>query len=66
STSMQTRGEGIGNVGIGEYTMRVMIFTPVAILAWFPMVNDFQTRLLFNQTFSRGLLTQRILTGGKR
>ncbi|GKC14069.1 hypothetical protein Tco_1010851 [Tanacetum coccineum] len=38
-----------------EYLMGVMIFTPVAILAWFPIVYDFQTSLLFNQAFSRGL-----------
>ncbi|XP_024996766.1 callose synthase 5-like [Cynara cardunculus var. scolymus] len=49
-----------------EYLMGVMIFTPVAILAWFPMVYDFQTRLLFNQAFSRGLQIQRILAGGKK
>nr|GEU44760.1 callose synthase 5 [Tanacetum cinerariifolium] len=49
-----------------EYMMGVMIFTPVAILAWFPMVYDFQTRLLFNQAFSRGLQIQRILAGGKK
>ncbi|KAK9049637.1 hypothetical protein SSX86_031393 [Deinandra increscens subsp. villosa] len=49
-----------------EYIMGVMIFTPVAILAWFPMVYDFQTRLLFNQAFSRGLQIQRILAGGKK
>ncbi|KAI3669007.1 hypothetical protein L6452_40226 [Arctium lappa] len=49
-----------------EYMMGVMIFAPVAILAWFPMVSDFQTRLLFNQAFSRGLQIQRILAGGKK
>nr|GFC44978.1 callose synthase 5 [Tanacetum cinerariifolium] len=38
----------------------------VAILAWFPMVYDFQTRLLFNQAFSRGLQIQRILAGGSK
>ncbi|KAI3491991.1 hypothetical protein L1887_43628 [Cichorium endivia] len=49
-----------------EYIMGVMIFGPVAILAWFPMVYDFQTRLLFNQAFSRGLQIQRILAGGRK
>ncbi|KHN31144.1 Callose synthase 5 [Glycine soja] len=39
---------------------------PVAILAWFPFVSEFQTRLLFNQAFSRGLQIQRILAGGKK
>ncbi|GAU38073.1 hypothetical protein TSUD_318670 [Trifolium subterraneum] len=49
-----------------EYLMAVLIFAPVAILAWFPFVSEFQTRLLFNQAFSRGLQIQRILAGGKK
>lgn len=49
-----------------EYMMGVFIFAPVAILAWFPFVSEFQTRLLFNQAFSRGLQIQRILAGGKK
>ncbi|KAH1255395.1 putative callose synthase 6 [Glycine max] len=49
-----------------EYLMGVVIFAPVAILAWFPFVSEFQTRLLFNQAFSRGLQIQRILAGGKK
>ncbi|KAK7282334.1 hypothetical protein RIF29_11015 [Crotalaria pallida] len=49
-----------------EYLMGVIIFSPVAILAWFPFVSEFQTRLLFNQAFSRGLQIQRILAGGKK
>ncbi|KAL3617345.1 Callose synthase 5 [Castilleja foliolosa] len=49
-----------------EYLMGFSIFTPVAILAWFPFVSEFQTRLLFNQAFSRGLQIQRILSGGKK
>ncbi|XP_011649402.2 callose synthase 5 [Cucumis sativus] len=48
-----------------EYMMGVVIFAPVAMLAWFPFVSEFQTRLLFNQAFSRGLQIQRILAGGK-
>ncbi|XP_047333788.1 callose synthase 5-like [Impatiens glandulifera] len=43
-----------------------MIFVPVAVLAWFPFVSEFQTRLLFNQAFSRGLQIQRILSGSKK
>ncbi|XP_028118241.1 uncharacterized protein LOC114315832 [Camellia sinensis] len=35
-------------------------------VAWFPLVTEFQTRLLFNQAFSRGLQIQRILAGGKK
>lgn len=49
-----------------EYMMGLSIFAPVAILAWFPFVSEFQTRLLFNQAFSRGLQIQRILAGGKK
>jgi len=49
-----------------EYVMGLVIFTPVAVLAWFPFVSEFQTRLLFNQAFSRGLQISRILAGGKK
>ncbi|GAB4847774.1 Callose synthase 5, variant 2 [Ancistrocladus abbreviatus] len=49
-----------------EYVMGLIIFAPVAVLAWFPFVSEFQTRLLFNQAFSRGLQIQRILAGGKK
>ncbi|XP_057416061.1 callose synthase 5-like [Lotus japonicus] len=49
-----------------EYVMGVVIFAPIAILAWFPFVSEFQTRLLYNQAFSRGLQIQRILSGGKK
>ncbi|XP_065866870.1 callose synthase 5-like [Euphorbia lathyris] len=49
-----------------EYMMGIAIFMPVAVLAWFPFVSEFQTRLLFNQAFSRGLQIQRILAGGKK
>lgn len=49
-----------------EYVMGLAIFTPVAVLAWFPFVSEFQTRLLFNQAFSRGLQISRILAGGKK
>ncbi|KAJ7957014.1 Callose synthase [Quillaja saponaria] len=49
-----------------EYVMALIIFAPVAVLAWFPFVSEFQTRLLFNQAFSRGLQISRILAGGKK
>ncbi|MCD7469822.1 Callose synthase 5 [Datura stramonium] len=49
-----------------DYLMGLVIFAPVAVLAWFPFVSEFQTRLLFNQAFSRGLQIQRILSGGKK
>ncbi|KAL9241707.1 hypothetical protein vseg_015785 [Gypsophila vaccaria] len=49
-----------------DYIMGIIIFTPVAVMAWFPFISEFQTRLLFNQAFSRGLQIQRILAGGKK
>ncbi|KAF6151838.1 hypothetical protein GIB67_010412 [Kingdonia uniflora] len=48
-----------------ELIMGLLLFTPVAFLAWFPFVSEFQTRMLFNQAFSRGLQISRIL-GGQR
>lgn len=48
-----------------EYVMGLTIFAPIAVLAWFPFVSEFQTRLLFNQAFSRGLQISRILAGRK-
>ncbi|XP_028064548.1 callose synthase 3-like isoform X3 [Camellia sinensis] len=48
-----------------EILMGLLLFTPVALLAWFPFVSEFQTRMLFNQAFSRGLQISRIL-GGQR
>lgn len=48
-----------------EYIMGLIIFTPIAILSWFPFVSEFQTRLLFNQAFSRGLQISMILAGKK-
>ncbi|KAF7022480.1 hypothetical protein CFC21_035222 [Triticum aestivum] len=44
-----------------EYTMGILIFLPIAVLSWFPFMSEFQTRLLFNQAFSRGLQISRIL-----
>ncbi|KAH7865146.1 hypothetical protein Vadar_002820 [Vaccinium darrowii] len=45
--------------------MGVLIFTPIAVLSWFPFVSTFQSRLLFNQAFSRGLEISLILAGNK-
>ncbi|KAK1286687.1 Callose synthase 10 [Acorus calamus] len=45
--------------------MGMLIFTPIAILSWFPFVSTFQSRLLFNQAFSRGLEISLILAGNK-
>ncbi|KAK4760051.1 hypothetical protein SAY87_023182 [Trapa incisa] len=49
-----------------EITMGLILFTPIAFLAWFPFVSEFQTRMLFNQAFSRGLQISRILGGPKK
>lgn len=49
-----------------EIIMGMLLFTPVAFLAWFPFVSEFQTRMLFNQAFSRGLQISRILGGQKK
>lgn len=48
-----------------EYVMGLIIFLPIAVLSWFPFVSEFQTRLLFNQAFSRGLQIAMILSGKK-
>ncbi|KAI4303806.1 hypothetical protein MLD38_039399 [Melastoma candidum] len=45
--------------------MGAIIFTPIAILSWFPFITTFQSRLLFNQAFSRGLEISLILAGNK-
>ncbi|GFS39844.1 glucan synthase-like 8 [Actinidia rufa] len=45
--------------------MGVIIFAPIALLSWFPFISTFQSRLLFNQAFSRGLEISLILAGNK-
>ncbi|KAL9175691.1 hypothetical protein ABFS82_02G128300 [Erythranthe guttata] len=49
-----------------EFIIGMLLFIPVAFLAWFPFVSEFQTRMLFNQAFSRGLQISRILGGPKK
>ncbi|XP_059651785.1 callose synthase 2-like [Cornus florida] len=49
-----------------EIVMGLLLFTPITILAWFPFVSEFQTRMLFNQAFSRGLQISRILGGHRK
>ncbi|CAK9310309.1 unnamed protein product [Citrullus colocynthis] len=46
-----------------DIVMGLLLFTPVAFLAWFPFISEFQTRMLFNQAFGRGLQIFRILGG---
>ncbi|XP_050371424.1 callose synthase 9 [Argentina anserina] len=43
--------------------MGMVIFIPVALSSWFPFVSTFQTRLMFNQAFSRGLEISVLLAG---
>ncbi|KAG7022059.1 Callose synthase 9, partial [Cucurbita argyrosperma subsp. argyrosperma] len=43
--------------------MGMLVFIPIAFLSWFPFVSTFQTRLMFNQAFSRGLKVSLILAG---
>ena len=45
--------------------MGMIIFVPIAVLSWFPFISTFQSRLLFNQAFSRGLEISLILAGNK-
>ncbi|KAL6966330.1 Callose synthase 9 [Sarracenia purpurea var. burkii] len=43
--------------------MGMLIFLPIAFVSWFPFISTFQTRLMFNQAFSRGLEISLILAG---
>lgn len=48
-----------------DYGMGVVLFAPIASLAWLPVISAFQTRFLFNEAFSRRLQIQPILAGKK-
>ncbi|XXG90080.1 hypothetical protein AAC387_Pa12g1925 [Persea americana] len=43
----------------------VIVMAPMALLSWMPGFQSMQTRILFNEAFSRGLHISRILTGKK-
>ncbi|WOH13573.1 hypothetical protein DCAR_0833083 [Daucus carota subsp. sativus] len=43
----------------------VIVLTPVAILSWLPGFQSMQTRILFNDAFSRGLQIFKIVSGKK-
>lgn len=43
----------------------VIVMTPVAVLSWLPGFQSMQTRILFNEAFSRGLQINKIVTGKK-
>ncbi|XP_010552165.1 PREDICTED: putative callose synthase 8 [Tarenaya hassleriana] len=49
-----------------DYGMGVVLFAPVAILAWLPIISAFQTRFLFNEAFNRRLQIQPILERKKK
>ncbi|XP_047320074.1 callose synthase 9-like [Impatiens glandulifera] len=46
-----------------DAAMGIIIFIPIALFSWFPFFSTFQTRLMFNQAFSRGLEISLILAG---
>ncbi|XP_031116196.1 putative callose synthase 8 isoform X1 [Ipomoea triloba] len=49
-----------------DYGMGVVIFAPLACLAWMPIISAFQTRFLFNEAFNRSLQIDSILYGKKK
>lgn len=46
-----------------DAAMGIVLFMPIALLSWLPFVSTFQTRLVFNQAFSRGLEINILLAG---
>lgn len=46
--------------------MGMFVIVPIAMFSWLPFVSTFQTRLLFNQAFSRGLEISLILSGNNQ
>lgn len=49
-----------------EFGMGMLVMLPVACLSWLPGFQAMQTRILFNEAFSRGLQISRILVGTKK
>lgn len=43
----------------------VIVMAPVALLSWLPGFQPMQTRILFNEAFSRGLRIYQMVTGTK-
>ncbi|CAI9089404.1 OLC1v1023971C1 [Oldenlandia corymbosa var. corymbosa] len=43
----------------------VIVLVPVAVLSWLPGFQSMQTRILFNEAFSRGLQIFQMITGKK-
>ncbi|EPS66162.1 hypothetical protein M569_08614, partial [Genlisea aurea] len=48
-----------------EIAFGVIVMAPVALLSWLPGFQNMQTRILFNQAFSRGLHISQIVAGKK-
>ncbi|TVU31475.1 hypothetical protein EJB05_23161, partial [Eragrostis curvula] len=48
-----------------DAVMGGVIFMPIVFFSWFPFVSTYQSRVLFNQAFSRGLEISIILAGNK-
>jgi callose synthase len=48
-----------------EILFGVIVMTPLAFLSWLPGVQSMQTRILFNEAFSRGLRIFQLITGKK-
>jgi callose synthase len=48
-----------------DLLLGVIVLAPVALLSWLPGFQSMQTRILFNEAFSRGLQISRLLAGKK-
>ncbi|MCE0481523.1 Callose synthase 11 [Datura stramonium] len=46
-----------------DMMLGLIVMAPLAFLSWMPGFQSMQTRILFNEAFSRGLQISRILTG---
>ena len=44
----------------------IIVMAPVAVVSWLPGFQAMQTRILFNEAFSRGLQITKIVTAGKK
>lgn len=49
-----------------DYGMGIVLFGPIAILAWLPIIKAFHARFLFNEAFKRHLQIQPLLAVKKK
>ncbi|XP_012567622.1 putative callose synthase 8 [Cicer arietinum] len=49
-----------------DYGMGIILFGPIAILAWLPIIKAFHARILFNEAFKRHLQIQPLLSAKKK